>query len=104
VFVFPTLCTYFAVPQEFQKRMLTIDIRSARVPRVAMIMVGASAISRFHRVLYAFGAFLMFACTTMRSNAGQEPDLDAKPALTWSGTSSVASRAARCFPIGCART
>jgi len=83
VFVFLMLFTYFAVPQEFQKRVLMIGILGALVLRAVMILVGAWAISRFHWILYVFGVFLVFTGVKMWWAAGQEPDLDANPALKW---------------------
>ena len=83
VFVFLMLFTYFAVPQEFQKRVLMIGILGALVLRAVMILVGAWAISRFHWILYVFGVFLVFTGIKMWWAAGQEPDLDANPALKW---------------------
>jgi tellurite resistance protein TerC len=83
VFVFLMLFTYFAVPQEFQKRVLMIGILGALLLRAVMILVGAWAISRFHWILYVFGVFLVFTGIKMWWAAGQEPDLDANPALRW---------------------
>lgn len=83
VFVFLMLFTYFAVPQEFQKRVLMIGILGALVLRAVMIFIGAWAISRFHWLLYVFGAFLVFTGVKMWWAAGQEPDLDSNPALNW---------------------
>jgi tellurite resistance protein TerC len=83
VFVFLMLFTYFAVPEQFQKRVLMIGILGALVLRAVLILVGAWAISRFHWILYFFGAFLVFTGVKMWWAAGQEPDLDANPALKW---------------------
>jgi tellurite resistance protein TerC len=83
VFVFLMLFTYFAVPQEFQKRVLMFGILGALVLRAVMILVGAWAISRFHWILYFFGAFLVFTGIKMWWAAGQEPDLESNPALKW---------------------
>jgi tellurite resistance protein TerC len=83
VFVFLMLFTYFAVPAEFQKRVLMIGIVGALVLRAAMILVGAWAIARFHWILYVFGAFLVFTGIRMWRAAGEEPDLDSNPALRW---------------------
>jgi tellurite resistance protein TerC len=81
VFVFLMIFTYFAVPQEFQKRVLMIGILGALVLRAVMILVGAWLISQFHWILYIFGAFLVFTGVKMWWAAGQEPDLEANPAL-----------------------
>ncbi len=81
VFVFLMIFTYFAVPPEFQKRVLMIGILGALVLRAVMILVGAWLISQFHWILYIFGAFLVFTGVKMWWAAGQEPDLEANPAL-----------------------
>ena len=83
IFVFLMLFTYFAVPAEFQKRVLMIGILGALVLRAVMILVGAWLISQFHWILYVFGAFLLFTGVKMWWAAGQEPDLDNNPALKW---------------------
>jgi tellurite resistance protein TerC len=75
--------TYFAVPAEFQKRVLMIGILGALVLRAVMILVGAWLITQFHWVLYLFGAFLVFTGIKMWIATGQEPDLEANPALKW---------------------
>ncbi len=83
IFVFLMLFTYFAVPAEFQKRVLMIGILGALVLRAVMILVGAWLIAQFHWILYVFGAFLLFTGIKMWWAAGQEPDLDNNPALKW---------------------
>jgi tellurite resistance protein TerC len=83
IFVFLMLFTYFAVPAEFQKRVLMIGILGALVLRAVMILVGAWLIAQFHWILYVFGAFLLFTGVKMWWAAGQEPDLDNNPALRW---------------------
>jgi tellurite resistance protein TerC len=83
VFVFLMLFTYFAVPAEFQKRVLMIGIIGALALRAVMILIGAWAIARFHWILYIFGAFLVFTGVRMWRAAGSEPDLGSNPALLW---------------------
>jgi tellurite resistance protein TerC len=81
IFVFLMIFTYFAVPPEFQKRVLMIGIIGAIVLRTVMILVGSWLIAEFHWVLYVFGAFLVLTGIKMWWAAGQEPDLEANPAL-----------------------
>jgi tellurite resistance protein TerC len=81
IFVFLMIFTYFAVPPEFQKRVLMIGIIGAIVLRTLMILVGAWLIAQFHWVLYLFGAFLVLTGLKMWWAAGQEPDLESNPAL-----------------------
>ncbi len=83
IFVFLMLFTYFAVPADYQKRVLMIGILGALVLRAVMILIGAWAIARFHWILYVFGAFLVFTGVKMWWAAGQEPDLESNPALRW---------------------
>ncbi len=83
IFVFLMVFTYFAVPAEFQKRVLMIGILGALVLRAGMILVGAWLIAQFHWILYLFGAFLLFTGIKMWWAAGQEPDLESNPALKW---------------------
>ena len=81
IFVFLMIFTYFAVPPEFQKRVLMIGIIGAIVLRTVMILVGSWLIAQFHWVLYLFGAFLVLTGIKMWWAAGQEPDLESNPAL-----------------------
>jgi tellurite resistance protein TerC len=83
IFVFLMVFTYFAVPAEFQKRVLMIGILGALVLRAGMILIGAWLIQQFDWILYVFGAFLVFTGVKMWWAAGQEPDLEANPALRW---------------------
>jgi TerC family integral membrane protein len=83
IFVFLMLFTYFAVPAEFQKRVLMFGILGALVLRAGMILIGAWLIQQFDWILYIFGAFLVFTGVKMWWAAGQEPDLESNPALGW---------------------
>jgi tellurite resistance protein TerC len=83
VFVFLMIFTYFAVPAEFQKRVLMIGIVGALILRAVMILIGAWAISRFHWLLYVFGVFLVLTGIKMWWAAGEEPDLESNRALRW---------------------
>jgi tellurite resistance protein TerC len=81
IFVFLMIFTYFAVPAEFQKRVLMIGIVGAIVLRTVMILAGAWLIAQFHWLLYVFGAFLLLTGIKMWWAAGKEPDLESNPAL-----------------------
>jgi tellurite resistance protein TerC len=81
IFVFLMIFTYFAVPPDFQKRVLMIGIVGAIVLRTVMILLGSWLIAEFHWVLYAFGAFLLATGIKMWWAAGKEPDLESNPAL-----------------------
>jgi tellurite resistance protein TerC len=81
IFVFLMIFTYFAVPADFQKRVLMIGIIGAIVLRTVMILIGGWLLQQFHWVLYIFGAFLILTGIKMWWAAGKEPDLEANPAL-----------------------
>jgi tellurite resistance protein TerC len=81
IFVFLMIFTYFAVPAEFQKRVLMIGIVGAIVLRTVMILLGSWLIAEFHWVLYLFGAFLLATGIKMWWAAGKDPDLESNPAL-----------------------
>ena len=83
IFVFLMIFSYFAVPEEQKQRVLVIGIIAAIVLRAILIFAGALLLSRFHWILYFFGAFLLFTGIKMALAAGKEPDLEANPALRW---------------------
>jgi len=83
IFVFLMIFTYFAVSPEYQKRVLMIGILLALVLRAGMILIGAWLVAQFHWILYIFGAFLIYTGFRMWRASGEEPDLEANPALKW---------------------
>jgi tellurite resistance protein TerC len=83
IFVFVMIFSYFAVPLEFQKRILVYGVLGAIILRALMIVLGAWLIAQFHWVLYVFGAFLLVTGIKMFVFADQEPDLAKNPLLTW---------------------
>ena len=83
IFVFLMLFTYFAVPPERQRRVLAYGVIGAVVLRIVMILIGAWLISRFHGILYVFGAFLLATGIKMIVFADEKPDLAANPVLRW---------------------
>lgn len=83
IFVFVMLFSYFAVPIEYQKRVLVYGVLGAIVLRALMILLGAWLIAEFHWVLYVFGAFLLITGIKMFIFADQEPNLAQNPLLRW---------------------
>ena len=61
IFVFILIFNYFAVPKEFQHRVLFWGILGALVLRAVFIMVGAALLTAFHWAIFVFGAFLVYA-------------------------------------------
>jgi tellurite resistance protein TerC len=60
VFVISLILAYFAVPREYQHRVLFWGIIGVIVLRAIMIGLGAALVTNFGWVLYGFGAFLLF--------------------------------------------
>lgn len=60
IFVFVLLFRFFAVPPNYQHRVLFWGILAAVVLRGTMIGLGVAIIQRFEWVIYVFGAFLVF--------------------------------------------
>ena len=59
IFVFVVIFGALGIPPIYQHRVLFWGILSALVMRGAMIAAGAALISRFHWIIYVFGAFLI---------------------------------------------
>jgi tellurite resistance protein TerC len=83
IFVFVMIFSYFAVPLEFQKRILVYGVLGAVVLRALMILLGAWLIAEFHWVLYLFGAFLLVTGIKMFVFADHTPNLANNPLLKW---------------------
>jgi len=83
VFVWITLFGFFAVPAQFQKRVLLYGVLGAIFMRAVLIYVGALLLAAFHWILYVFGLFLLVTGVKMLLFAGQEPDLEKNPILRW---------------------
>jgi len=83
IFVFIMIFTFFAVPAEYQRRVLVYGVLGAIVMRAGMILAGAWLVTQFHWVLYLFGAFLVITGIKMLIFAEAEPDLARNPVLKW---------------------
>ncbi|MBX9900167.1 MAG: TerC family protein [Burkholderiaceae bacterium] len=81
VFVFLMIFSHFAVPEQYQRKVLLYGVLGAIVMRVAMILAGTWVVTQFSWVLYIFGIFLLFTGFKMLVSAEKEPDLEANPVL-----------------------
>ncbi len=61
LFVFLAIFTYFAVPLTQQHKTLLIGILGAVVLRGSFIFLGIGLLSRFHWMVYVFGAVLIYS-------------------------------------------
>ena len=81
VFVIALIFTYFAIPAQYQHRVLFWGILGVIVLRAVMIGLGAALVSQFSWVLYLFGAFLVFTGVKMWIIADHVPDISNNPLL-----------------------
>ena len=83
VFVWLVLFGFFAIPAEFQRRVLLYGVVGAILMRTVMIFAGAWLIAQFHWVLYLFGLFLLATGIKMLWFADRPTDLAGNPVLKW---------------------
>ena len=81
VFVWAVLFSYFAVPREYQFRVLFWGIFGALAMRAVFIFAGVAVIERFEWVLYIFGAFLIFTAVRIARHAETEVHPERNPVL-----------------------
>ncbi|HEY0628931.1 MAG TPA: TerC family protein [Sphingomicrobium sp.] len=83
VFVIAMIFTYFAVPREYQHRVLFWGILGVIVLRAIMIAAGAAIVTQFGWMLYIFAAFLIVTGIKMWLFADREYDVGSSPVLRW---------------------
>ena len=81
VFVIALIFSFFAIPRQYQHRVLFWGILGVIVLRAIMIGLGATLVSQFSWVLYLFGAFLIFTGIKMWIIADHVPDIANNPLL-----------------------
>jgi tellurite resistance protein TerC len=83
IFVFIMIFTFFAVPAEYQRRVLIYGVIGAILLRATMILAGAVLVTEFHWILYVFGLFLVITGFKMLIFADKQSDLESNPILHW---------------------
>jgi tellurite resistance protein TerC len=76
LFVFILIMSKFAVPRDYQQKVLLIGIALSLVMRGIFIALGAEAISRFDWVFYIFGAFLIYTAWKLIRTADEEEEFE----------------------------
>ncbi|MEN3583519.1 TerC family protein [Streptomyces sp. ZYX-F-203] len=75
LFVFVLIMAKFAVPSQYQQRVLLVGVLIALVLRAGFIAAGAAIIASFSWVFYLFGAFLIWtAWKLIREARAEERD------------------------------
>jgi tellurite resistance protein TerC len=72
LFVFVLIMAKFAVPSQYQQRVLMVGVLMALVLRGVFIAAGAAIISAFSWVFYLFGAFLVWTAWKLIEDARKE--------------------------------
>ncbi len=81
VFVIAMIFTYFAIPRQYQHRVLFWGILGVIFLRAIMIGVGSTLVEQFGWVLYIFAAFLILTGIKMWMTADKEYDVGSSGAL-----------------------
>ncbi|GCE12945.1 TerC family protein [Tengunoibacter tsumagoiensis] len=72
IFIFVLLFGAFAVPANYQHRVLFWGVLGALLLRGSLIAVGALLLEQFHWIIYLFGAFLIYTGLKMGFQRGDE--------------------------------
>jgi tellurite resistance protein TerC len=83
VFVFALLFSYFAVPAQYQHKVLFWGILGALIMRAIMIALGAALITKFTWIIYVFGAFLIVTGIKMIVKREEEIHPERNPVVRW---------------------
>jgi len=81
LFVFMVIFSYFKVPPIYQHRVLFWGILGALIMRAVFIFTGVTLITKFHWLIYIFGAFLIVTGIRMIFQAETEVHPERNPVL-----------------------
>jgi tellurite resistance protein TerC len=81
MFVFALIFSYFAVPPQYQHRLLFWGVVGAVVFRALFIGAGAALLEHFHWTIYIFGAFLVFTGFKLMRQGHEQIEPDKNPVL-----------------------
>src|SRR3954463_8200974 len=76
LFVFVVIMATFAVPPEFQQRVLTFGILVALILRAIFIGLGAALIASFDFMFAVFGLLLVLTAVQLFRHRDQDPDVE----------------------------
>ena len=91
IFVIAMIFGFFRIPGRLQHRVLFWGIIGAVILRASLILTGTALVSRFHWLLYLFGAFLVFTAGKMLL---KREDDEVDPEHSW-----IVKTARRIYPI-----
>ncbi len=81
IFIISLIFTYFAIPHQYQHRVLFWGILGVIVLRAIMIGLGATLVAEFGWILYIFAAFLIVTGIKMLYIGDKLPSIEDNPLL-----------------------
>ncbi|MFZ5930652.1 MAG: TerC family protein [Pseudomonadota bacterium] len=81
IFIISLIFTYFAIPPQYQHRVLFWGILGVIVLRAIMIGLGATLVAQYSWVLYIFAVFLIFTGVKMLLIGDKLPSIEHNPLL-----------------------
>jgi tellurite resistance protein TerC len=81
VFVWALILSYFAVPREYQHRVLFWGIFGALVLRAIFIFAGVALLERFSWLIFVFGLFLIVTAVRLLFHSDEEIHPENNPVL-----------------------
>lgn len=81
IFVFVMIFSYFAVPPQYQHRVLFWGIIGALFMRAGMIFAGSALIKQFHWIIWVFGGFLILTGIKMATTRSESIDPNKNPVV-----------------------
>jgi tellurite resistance protein TerC len=83
LFIFILIFRYFKLPEHEQYRVLFWGIIGAIAMRALFIFAGVGLITRFHWIIYVFGALLVYSGVRLLLQHGAPVDPEKNPVLRW---------------------
>jgi tellurite resistance protein TerC len=81
LFVFMLIMSRFAVPRQYQQKVLMVGIILALIMRAGFIAIGAVLVSTFMWIFYIFGVFLIYTGIRMARHHEDDPEQFTENAL-----------------------
>jgi len=81
LFVFILIFSYFRVPQAYQHKVLFWGILGALVLRIIFIFAGVALLTKFHWLIYVFGAIIIFSGIKMLFQKDKKLEPDKNPII-----------------------
>ena len=81
LFVFILIFSYFHVPPQYQHKVLFWGILGALIMRVIFIFAGVALITKFHWIIYVFGAIIIFSGIKMLFQKDKKIEPDKNPII-----------------------